>query len=69
MTIADVPVGVLLSGGLDSSLLVALLKNQGVQDLHTFSIGFSDIGEEKGSEFEYSDQVVEQYQTNHQKIN
>ncbi|MBF0266350.1 MAG: N-acetylglutaminylglutamine amidotransferase [Gammaproteobacteria bacterium] len=68
MTIADVPVGVLLSGGLDSSLLVALLKNQGIENLHTFSIGFSDIGEEKGSEFEFSDQVVEQYKTNHQKI-
>lgn len=68
MTIADVPVGVLLSGGLDSSLLVALLAEAGVHDLRTFSIGFSDIGEEKGSEFEYSDQVVERYQTQHKKF-
>jgi len=66
--IADVPVGVLLSGGLDSSLLVALLAEAGVSDLRTFSIGFEDIGEEKGSEFEYSDLVVEKFQTNHQKI-
>jgi asparagine synthase (glutamine-hydrolysing) len=68
LTIADVPVGVLLSGGLDSSLLVALLAEAGVHDLRTFSIGFNDIGEEKGSEFEYSDQIVERYQTRHKKI-
>ncbi len=66
--IADVPVGVLLSGGLDSSLLVALLAEAGVDDLRTFSIGFEDIGQERGSEFEYSDLVVEHYATNHQKI-
>ncbi|MGD8559597.1 MAG: N-acetylglutaminylglutamine amidotransferase [Gammaproteobacteria bacterium] len=66
--IADVPVGVLLSGGLDSSLLVGLLAEANVSDLRTFSIGFEDIGEEKGSEFEYSDQVVERFNTQHQKI-
>ncbi len=66
--VADVPVGVLLSGGLDSSLLVALLAEAGVKDLRTFSIGFEDQPEEKGSEFEFSDQVVERYQTQHHKI-
>jgi asparagine synthase (glutamine-hydrolysing) len=60
-------VGVLLSGGLDSSLLVALLAEAGVSDLRTFSIGFEDIGDEAGSEFEYSDLVVDRYQTRHQK--
>jgi len=67
-TIADVPVGVLLSGGLDSSLLVALLAEAGVHDLMTFSVGFEDMPEEKGSEFEYSDQVVERYGTRHHKF-
>ncbi len=67
LTIADVPVGVLLSGGLDSSLLVALLAEAGVDDIRTFSIGFNDIGDEQGSEFEYSDQVVERYNTLHHK--
>ena len=38
--VADVPVGVLLSGGLDSSLIVALLAEQGQRGLTTFSIGF-----------------------------
>ena len=66
--VADVPVGVLLSGGLDSSLLVALLAEAGVKDLRTFSIGFEDQPEEKGSEFEFSDQVVARYQTQHHKF-
>lgn len=67
LTAADVPVGVLLSGGLDSSLIVALLAEAGVEDIRTFSIGFEDVPEEKGSEFEYSDLVVDQYLTKHQK--
>jgi len=66
--IADVPVGVLLSGGLDSSLLVALLDEAGVDDIRTFSIGFDDIDDEAGSEFEFSDAVVDRFKTNHQKL-
>jgi asparagine synthase (glutamine-hydrolysing) len=66
--IADVPVGVLLSGGLDSSLLVALLAENGVSDLHTFSVGFEDTPEEAGSEFEYSTPVAERYQTRHHQL-
>ena len=68
LNIADVPVGVLLSGGLDSSLLVGLLAEAGVEDLLTFSVGFEDQPEEKGSEFEYSDQVVERFATRHHKF-
>lgn len=66
--VSDVPVGVLLSGGLDSSLLVALLAEMGIPDIRTFSIGFEDQPEEKGSEFEYSDQVVERYRPRHHKF-
>ncbi len=66
--IADVPVGVLLSGGLDSSLIVALLAEAGQKNLLTFSIGFEDVGAEKGSEFEFSDQVAERYATQHQRF-
>ena len=65
--IADVPVGVLLSGGLDSSLLVALLAEAGAERIKTFSIGFEDQPEEKGSEFEFSDPVAERYGTEHHK--
>ncbi len=66
--IADVPVGVLLSGGLDSSLIVALLAEAGQKNLRTFSIGFEDVGGEKGSEFEYSDQVAARYATQHRRF-
>ncbi|MGD8419612.1 MAG: N-acetylglutaminylglutamine amidotransferase [Gammaproteobacteria bacterium] len=68
LTIADVPVGVLLSGGLDSSLLVALLDEAGQHDIRTFSIGFEDQPEERGNEFEFSDPVAERYATDHQKF-
>ncbi|WP_039960571.1 N-acetylglutaminylglutamine amidotransferase [endosymbiont of Riftia pachyptila] len=66
--VADVPVAVLLSGGLDSSLLVALLGEAGVSDLHTFTIGFEDQPEEQGNEFEYSDAVAEHCATRHQRF-
>ena len=65
--IADVPVGVLLSGGLDSSLLVALLAEAGVGNIQTYSIGFEDQPEEKGNEFEFSDAVAQMYDTDHRK--
>ena len=69
LQIADVTVGVLLSGGLDSSLLVALLAEAGVTDLRTFSVGFEDQPEERGSEFEYSDLIAAQFATRHRKLN
>ena len=63
----DVPIGVLLSGGLDSSLLVGLLYEAGHQEIRTFSIGFEDIDDESGSEFEYSEQIVNKFNTAHEK--
>ncbi len=68
MEVADVPVGVLLSGGLDSSLLVGLLSDAGVRDLKTFTVGFDDQPEESGNEFEYSDQVASLYGTDHYRF-
>jgi asparagine synthase (glutamine-hydrolysing) len=66
--VADVPVGVLLSGGLDSSLVVALLAEQGQTGLQTFSIGFESVRDLKGDEFAYSDLVARHFATDHHQI-
>jgi asparagine synthase (glutamine-hydrolysing) len=66
--VADVPVGVLLSGGLDSSFIVALLAERGQKGLTTFSIGFDSGGGESGDEFEYSDLIAKQFGTEHHQI-
>lgn len=66
--VADVPVGVLLSGGLDSSLIVALLAEAGQSGLSTFSIGFETVASERGDEFQYSDLIAGRFATNHHKL-
>jgi len=66
--VADVPVGVLLSGGLDSSLLVGLLAKKGCSGLKTFSIGFDAVNGVEGDEFKYSDIVARQFGTDHSRI-
>ncbi|MFE1601108.1 N-acetylglutaminylglutamine amidotransferase [Methylobacterium sp. ID0610] len=66
--VSDVPVGVLLSGGLDSSIVVALLAEAGQRGLKTFSIGFESVGGEAGDEFTYSDIIAERFATDHHRI-
>lgn len=65
---ADVPVGVLLSGGLDSSLLVALAAKHQSKPIETFSIGFEGAGGEQGDEFYYSDLVAKHFGTRHHQM-
>ncbi len=66
--VADVPVGVLLSGGVDSSLIVGLLAEGGQSGLATYSIGFEEAHGERGDEFVYSDLIAGRYGTDHHKI-
>ncbi|KAB0550282.1 N-acetylglutaminylglutamine amidotransferase [Pseudomonas argentinensis] len=65
---AAVDVGVLLSGGVDSSMLVGLLREAGVENLLTFSIGFQDAGGERGDEFQYSDLIAKRFETQHHQL-
>ena len=62
--VSDVPVGVFLSGGIDSSSLVAILSRSGVRPT-TFSIVFR---EQDFSEAPYSRTVAEQFRTDHHEI-
>ncbi|HWG55313.1 MAG TPA: asparagine synthase (glutamine-hydrolyzing) [Gaiellaceae bacterium] len=63
--VADVPVGVLLSGGVDSSLLAAFAAQETAEPVRTFSIGF-----EEGSFDERADarRVAERYGTRHREL-
>ncbi|WP_448626305.1 N-acetylglutaminylglutamine amidotransferase [Geodermatophilus sp. URMC 64] len=66
--VADIPVGVLLSGGLDSSLIVGLLAEEGQTGLATYSIGFEAVAGQEGDEFRYSDVIAEHFATDHHRI-
>lgn len=66
-SMADVPVGASLSGGLDSSAVVAVARNAGV-DVRTFSLGFSGAGEAAWNELPLARQVAERWDTRHEEI-
>ncbi|MCP5487976.1 MAG: asparagine synthase (glutamine-hydrolyzing) [Verrucomicrobia bacterium] len=59
---SDVPVGVFLSGGIDSSLVTAVAAGLVPDSLHTFSVGFE---ESSYDESPYARMVAERYQTRH----
>ena len=63
--VSDVPVGVLLSGGVDSSLLAALAAEESSEQLRTFSIGFE---ERSFDELEGARQVARRYETRHREL-
>jgi len=60
--VADVPVGAFLSGGVDSSAVVALMSRLGHKDLNTFSVGFK---EQEYSELKYARLIAKKFKTNH----
>lgn len=64
--ISDVPFGAYLSGGVDSSLITAIMSKYTKQSIKTYTIGFSEEGY---NEFEYADCVAKIYQTDHKAIN
>lgn len=64
--ISDVPFGAYLSGGVDSSLVTAIMSKYSKAPIKTYTIGFSEAGY---NEFEYADCVAKLYQTEHKAIN
>jgi asparagine synthase (glutamine-hydrolysing) len=63
---SDVPIGVFLSGGIDSSTNVALMSRYTDQPLNTFSVGFKDHTEL--NEFQYAELVAKKFGTRHREI-
>jgi asparagine synthase (glutamine-hydrolysing) len=63
--VSDVPLGVFLSGGLDSSAVVALMSRCGVKSIQTFSLGYSDP---TYSELDYARVVAREFNTEHREL-
>jgi len=62
---SDVPLGVFLSGGLDSSAVAALTKKLSGDRIQTFSVGY---GEEEFSELRYAREVAEHIRSDHHEV-
>ncbi|OGD18480.1 MAG: asparagine synthase (glutamine-hydrolyzing) [Candidatus Aminicenantes bacterium RBG_16_63_16] len=63
--VSDVPLGAFLSGGIDSSTIVGLMRELGASPLRTFSIGFED---ESYNELKFARRIAERFETQHEEL-
>ena len=63
--VSDVPLGALLSGGLDSAIVVAQMAQLSAEPIRTFTVGFAD---ERYDEREFARAVADRYGTRHEEI-
>jgi asparagine synthase (glutamine-hydrolysing) len=63
--VADVPLGALLSGGIDSAVVVALMAQASTEPVRTFTVGFTD---ERYDERQFARAVAERYATRHEEV-
>ncbi|MDH7516684.1 MAG: asparagine synthase (glutamine-hydrolyzing) [Bacteroidota bacterium] len=63
--VADVPVGAFLSAGIDSSALVGLMRDAGVEDIRTMTLGFTEYGGKHDDETPLAAETAERYRTRH----
>ncbi len=66
--VSDVPSACFSLAAVDSSVITAMLAEEGQTGLMTFSVGFEEANGEKGDEFVYSDLIAERFGTDHHKI-
>jgi len=67
-TLSDVPIACSLSGGIDSSTIVGLLREIGYGRVRTYSLGFTGQGEEGWNELDLARQVAKHWETDHHEI-
>ena len=63
--LSDVPIGSFLSGGVDSSVITAIMSNESLDPIKTFIAGFEELGY---NEFEYANQISKEFKTDHYEI-